>query len=332
MSKRTQFWVGILISAVCLLLIFSIVDIDELWQALKAADWRVVLVILAGQIWFVMLRVWRWQIMVADEEKSVRFWPLFHAQNIGYFFTNLLPFRVGDLARGYVASLEPNLDLAKALSSVVLERILDMLIIVILFGVLVPQAPTLPAELAAVGRTLSVAAVLGFLVILLAAANRSRALALTCWFLDKIQRLDTERWLAVASSFLDGFSALTRWRKLLPVLALSALIWLGMIVTYFFSLRGFWPQATWLASGVALCAAAFGVSAPSSPGAVGVFDGAIVLGLAAFPLDRAQAAGFAFVYHVVMYLQIMVFGLISLLRSGHSWGAIVAATRNLSKA
>ncbi len=332
MSKRAQFWLGILISVVCLALIFSLVDLGELWQELKSADWRVVAVILAGQVWFVMLRVWRWQIMLGTAGERPRFWSLFHAQNIGYLITNLLPFRLGDLARSYLAGLEPELDIAKSLSSVVLERVLDMLIIVILFGAVVPLAPSLPDQLAIAGRVLSVAAVLGFLMILLAAAQRPLALKLARWALDQVKALDTEVWVGRADSFLDGFSSLTRWRLLLPVLGLSLLIWAGMIVTYYFSIRGFWPDGTWLAAVVTLCAAAFGISVPSSPGAIGVFDGAIILGLSAFSIEGSQATGFALVYHGVMYLQILFFGLFSLAQSGHSLGAIVDATRSLGKA
>jgi glycosyltransferase 2 family protein len=259
---------------------------------------------------------------------------LLHAQNIGYLVTNLFPFRLGELARSYIAGTDPEngISLTQAISSVVLERMLDVLIIVLLFAAAVPFAPSLPDEMQAAGTLLGILAAGGFMVVLVAALYRSRTVGLVRWLLTKVGRPDSDTWLARTEAFLDGFGALTRWQLLLPVLGLSALVWGVIILAYYGGLRGFWPDASLAAALFALCAAGFGISAPSSPGFVGVFHGAIVLGLSVFPVSTEQALAFALVYHAVMYLIIIALGLISLSQSGQSLGATVAAVRNLRKA
>jgi uncharacterized protein (TIRG00374 family) len=334
MNRRLQFWIGIAVSVLCIAIVLWLVDLGELVDTIRAADLRVVLLIAAAQVAFMMLRAVRWRVMLLVKSSRIHYWPLLHAQNIGYLVTNLFPFRLGELARSYIAGSDPenDLSLAQALSSVVLERMLDVLVIVLLFAAAIPFAPSLPAEMRTAGMLLGIVAASGFVVILVAAIYHQRTLGLVRWLLARVKRLDDEVWLARADSFLDGFGALTRWQLLLPVLGLSALIWGIIVLAYYGGLRGFWPDASLAAALFALCAAGFGISAPSSPGFVGVFHGAIVLGLSVFPVSTERALAFALVYHAVMYVIIIVLGLLSLSQSGQSLGTIVASVRNLRRA
>lgn len=335
MSERVQFWIGIIITLLCLGVVLWIVDLGQVLAALRSANWPIaVLPVVACQIVFMLLRAWRWRLMLG---RRVRYWPLFHAQNVGYLITNLLPFRLGDLARSYLIGVEPGddgPDMSTALSSVILERVLDVLMIIVFFGVAAPLAPALPGQMGLVGALIGGAAVAGFIGMLLAAVNRSWVLGAARWVLSRAKRprADVDLWIRRTASFLDGFHTLTRLRLLLPVLGLSLVLWLCILVAYYLSLGGFWPGVTWPAALLTLCAAAFGVSAPSSPGFVGVFHGAVLLGLSVFPATHEQALGFAIVYHATMYLVILVLGLAGLWQSGRSLGSIVRATRNLSRA
>jgi hypothetical protein len=335
MSERVQFWIGMIITLLCVSAVLWIVDLGQVLAAVQSANWQiVVLPVVVCQVAFMLLRAWRWRLMLGTR---VRYWPLFHAQNVGYLITNLLPFRLGDLARSYLIGLEPGddgPDMSTALSSVILERVLDVLIIIIFFGVAAPLAPALPGQMGLVGALFGGAAVAGFVGMLLAAVNRSWVLGAARWVLARAKRpkADVEVWIRRTDSFLDGFHTLTRWRLLLPVLGLSLVLWLCILVAYYVCLGGFWPGVTWPAALFTLCAAAFAVSAPSSPGFVGVFHGAVLLGLSVFPATHEQALGFAIVYHATMYLVILVLGLAGLWQSGRSLGSIVRATRNLGRA
>ena len=333
MNRRVKFWIGIAVSVLCIVIVLWLVDLGELVETIRTADLRVVLLIAAAQVGFMLVRAVRWQVMLSVKSSRVRYWPLLHAQNIGYLVTNLFPFRLGELARSYIAGTDPENDisLTQALSSVVLERMLDVLVIVLLFAAAIPFAPSLPDGMQAAGTLLGIVGASGFVVILVAAIYRDRTLGLVRRLLVRLRRLDSTIWLGRAEALLDGFGALTRWQLLLPVLGLSALAWGIIVLAYYGGLRGFWPDASLAAALFALCAAGFGISAPSSPGFVGVFHGAIVLGLSVFPVSTEQALGFALVYHAVMYLAVLVLGVIALSQSSQSLGAIVAAVRNLGR-
>jgi uncharacterized protein (TIRG00374 family) len=332
-SRRVQFWAGILVSALSLVVLFALLDVKQVLRSLAETDWRAaVLLVLSCQIIFQLLRAWRWQIMLGGH---LRFWPVFHAQNIGYLVTNVLPFRLGDLAKAYLVAQEPEaegVDLAKSLSTVALERVLDVLLIVAFFGAAMPLVPALPEGMGAAGLLFSTVAVMGFVAMLLAAANRSRVNQFVRRSLERIKRLDSDVWLARLESFLHGFDALTSWRLAVPVLALSLGLWLAILAAYYGGLRAVWPTATVPAAAITLCAAAFGISVPSSPGSLGVYHLAVVGGLSVFPLSQKDAASFAFVYHAVMVIGNVGLGLVGLWRRGLSLGPIVRAIQGLKEA
>ena len=339
MSKKLQLWIGIFVSLACIVAVLLVVDLEQVSQSLTTTDWRFPIAVFAtAQLSFMVLRALRWrQMLLSPRDKDgvdsnkVRYWTLFHAQNVGYLITNLLPFRLGDLARSYIVGLEPSMSGMQALSSVVLERTLDGLMIVLFFGAAVLLAPSLPVGMAAFATVFSVAVLAGFLVMLLAAGNRNRALEFARHALTKIGRKDTETWIGRAALFLDGFQTLTLWRSFFPVVGLSILLWFFIVIAFFLGIRAVWPGVTWAAALLAVCAAAFGISAPSSPGSVGVFHGAVVVGLSVFPLSTESALSFAVIYHATMYLVNLALGLVGLWKSGQSLSAVVSTARNINK-
>jgi uncharacterized protein (TIRG00374 family) len=59
-----------------------------------------------------------------------------------------------------------------------------------------------------------------------------------------------------------------------------------------------------------------GMAMPSSPGALGVFEAAVVFSLGLFSVDRAQALATGLVLHMVQYIPVTVAGLLVLAKSG----------------
>jgi len=86
---------------------------------------------------------------------------------------------------------------------------------------------------------------------------------------------------------------------------------------------------TWPAATFTLCASAFGVSLPSSPSAIGVFHASVWLALSVFSATGEPARGFAFVYHALTFIIVLILGGIGLWKSGQTLREISAGTRNL---
>jgi glycosyltransferase 2 family protein len=326
MLKSGRLWIGIGVSSACLAVVFWQIDLNRVLIALRAANWWALPVIIGSYLVFMLLRAWRWQIMLG---RKVDYWPVFHAQSIGYLLTNILPFRLGDLGRAYLVGQQPGLSGLQALSSVVLERILDMLVIVLFFAFTLRMVPRIPTLIAQAGLMFGVLSVTLFAIMLLIVSHRSIALMIMQRALGRTKSFGSEAWLKRADLFLDGLQSLCQWRSLIVILGLSLVDWVTGVAAYYWGIGAFWPEVTWPAAIFTLCAAAFGVSLPSSPSAVGVFHASVWLALSVFSATGEQALGFALVYHALTFIIVLVLGGVGLWKSGHTLREISAGSRKL---
>ncbi len=108
---------------------------DTFWEALQQAEsgwlWVLVPVVLLSHL----LRAWRWRLMLREAIGRVpRALDAFSAVMIGYAVNALVP-RAGEIVRPYVLSRRAQIPLAVTLSSVVAERLLDVLTLALLGAV-----------------------------------------------------------------------------------------------------------------------------------------------------------------------------------------------------
>ncbi len=114
---------GFLISAICLAVVFWLSKPRELFQALKLADLRlVVLGVLMTVVWLVVrAQVWRELL-----QGKPSFDQAFFTVSEGYLLNNLLPFRLGEIARSLLMSQKIRTPFWEVFSTVVIERLLDL--------------------------------------------------------------------------------------------------------------------------------------------------------------------------------------------------------------
>jgi len=110
----------------------------------------------------------------------------------------------------------------------------------------------------------------------------------------------------------DGLQSMRRPGRLVPTAIWSVVIWVvsvGAVWTCFQAARLDLPMTA------ALCVIAFlglGVSLPSSPGFIGVFQAATVLALSMFGIDKADALSYSLLLHASQFIPITLWGLLLL--------------------
>jgi uncharacterized membrane protein YbhN (UPF0104 family) len=92
--------------------------------------------------------------------------------------------------------------------------------------------------------------------------------------------------------------------------------WLIALAYQFMLLKAFLPDARFIWMVFTLGALGLGVSIPSSPGNIGLFEASIVIALVAFGVDQEAALAFAIVSHVLSLVTTTVFGSFGLVREG----------------
>jgi uncharacterized protein (TIRG00374 family) len=285
--------------------------------------------LIALGLWF---RGLRWRFLLNE-----RITPMhsFHITNISYFLNAWLPLRLGEVARAYlVTRLKPPISMFTALSSVVVERLIDLLAVVVLV-VLAVQLTDVPSEVQVSAQLIGVASVLGMLVLAFFAARRHVAHAIVRFFLRLLPFLERLGVRSLADKVLDGIAPLGSVRGVSYSLWWSLWAWTTSIVAGYVLLFAFYDQPNWAAALLMIAAAALAIALPAVPGSVGPFEAAIIVGLQlsgmidpANGLPQERAFAFAVVLHLVNAACYVILGYLGLLQERVSLGEVFRAARD----
>ena len=240
------------------------------------------------------------------------------AMMIGYMVNNLLPLRAGEIVRVYVVARRGSAKFWTAAATLIVERVLDSLCIVMILGVLIflVEVPRIVEWAAMVILAIDVVGI-SVLVALTTAPARCRAI---------IERL-TRRWpglrdriLRAFTMFLDGLDGIRTRGHLVPLIAWTVIVWVVPALAAWASLRATHLMLPWLAGWVVLAFVGLGVSVPSAPGYVGVFHAAAVLATRIFGVPETDGFGFGIVYHASGFIPVTLVGWIYLMREQMTLG------------
>jgi uncharacterized protein (TIRG00374 family) len=316
--RCAQLLLGLSFSAVALYLALRGVHWGEVGHAIGEANpW----LIASASFLFVVtivVRAYRWRLLLYSVG-SLRLWHLFGALNVGYFMNNILPFQVGEVGRGYMLSELSGISTTRSLSTIVVERVLDVLVLLFLLLVLAPFVPV-PAA----ARLPAVAIATGFLFLGsgLVLASRRRGPVLSV--MDKAIRLAPARsrpkLRQMADNAVYGFAALADPAKGLAAAGVTALAWLTVGATVYLGMRAFHLHLGYEAALLVVVATTIGFFFPSTPGAFGVYHAIVIATLTqVFDVDRNLAISFALVIHLVIYLPPIFIGTVFLWMERGVW-------------
>lgn len=328
-SRRGQWqvWVGILVGVASLVAVFVLyARPGEIIDNLRHVQLGYLLLGSLGVVAFLFLRAIRWRFML---DNSVPYSQVFHIQNIGYMLSQLLPLRIGDVARAILIGNVPPVTITQGISTMVVERLLDMLFIVVLLPFTLSGISALPEWMRSFALVSGFAAIGGIVVLIMAANQRPRALRVLDSLMARLLPFlnNRERWLHRFDGLLIGLKSLTTLRDGFILTVLSILIWLPVIVAYYFIMLAVGLEPTWVMAGFVVCAAAFSVAVPSTPGQAGPYHFAVITALQLYGQPAIESASFAFLYHVANILIMVIFGIIGILGTGVTFRNVLSSAQ-----
>jgi glycosyltransferase 2 family protein len=254
--------------------------------------------------------------------------------NVGYFFNAWLPLRLGEVARAFlVTRLTPPIAMLTALSSVVVERLTDLLAVVMLVVTAVLIAPVSP-EITAGARITGIVGIGGLFFLWVLANRRAWAHGLLAFGLKLLPFLKRLNPASLLDKVLDGFAPLNTLRGIMLIVLWGGLGWAASVVAGFVLMYAFYGQPTWAAALLMIAAASIAIALPAVPGSVGPFEAAIIVGLTAGgmitpenPSERAFA--FAVVLHMVNVGSYALLGLFGLQQERITFAELVRRARNV---
>jgi uncharacterized protein (TIRG00374 family) len=273
---------GLAISAAFLAVTLSRVDLGETARALAGAAPGGVLLAIVLVLVELTIRAERWRILL-HPSAQVPLRSAFAYLTVGYLANAVLPARLGDAARAYLAGRSFGISSLVAFGTIVVERVSDaltILAIVLLAGLAVAPG----SQVAGWAEVLVVAVVVGLTVALLVGIGVLRS--------GLLDRRPGRQIRAVVARMAEGGAALRRPRSAALVLGLTILPF-GVAVCTFGAISGALslpldPVEWALVLGVL----ALSTAIPAAPGSLGTYEyaGVTVLGILGIGPSHALAA------------------------------------------
>jgi hypothetical protein len=304
-------------------------NLAEVWQEVRAAQLLLLVLSIVFQAVTYTLRALRWMVLLEPVGK-VHFGNAMRATLIGFAANTLLPARAGEVLRPYLLARREGLRATAAFATIIVERFLDLAMVVLLFGVFVMAAdaatleadPKLFAAVRTAGVGAAAVAVAMLVVFAVLAGHPERLGALT----DRLTRALPARigstLVHAVKTFAEGLAVMRRPALVAKALALSVPLWLSIAATIWLVARAF--HITMPVTGTFLIVALLtvGVAVPT-PGAVGGFHYAFRVGTTVFyGVPNERAVGAAIVLHAISFFPVAIVGLIVMAREGLSLGRL----------
>lgn len=312
--KKTLRWLpGTLISLVAIFFVLKLAQWEDLGPALQRFSFLHIAGMVVLTLLFLGIRAVASRVMLQGIPKlSDAFWAI----NQGYLLNNLFPFRLGEIGRAVLLGQKTGLPAARVLSSVIIERALDIAVAASMLLATLPLA--LEMDWAKPVAILMLALVLAGLAGLYFMARNSDRVS--TWIEKFGSRWQwAGKWVTPqVRSLLTGMAPLTDLRRFLTIVGLILLSWAVVFFVYYVGLLALMPSAPLWWGLFTDAVLALGIAIPSAPASIGTFEAAILGALSILGIDQTSALAYGITVHFIQIALTGALGMIGLVRQGGS--------------
>lgn len=325
----------VLASILLLWLFLRNTDLGQVWTEIQRSRWDLVAVAFGAVAITYVFRALRWQYLLLPIG-PVRLTTALRATIIGFGASALLPARAGEVLRPYLLARKEGLSATAAFATILLERVLDLLMVLMLFGVFLLFADTQigGGDPESYGRLKMGGLVVGAISLLALGAMfvlAGRPAILTRLEQRLAERLPPRlatRTMHLVHAFAAGLLIVRQPARLAVAVALSLPVWLSIAVSIWGVTRAFHIEFPFLGSFLMMALLVIGVAVPT-PGAVGGFHYFYRLGAVSFfGASSDRAVGAAIVLHAVSFVPVAIAGLVLLAQDGLSLAGVERLARS----
>ncbi len=265
-----------------------------------------------------LVRAERWHQILDHTGVNAKRADCYALSTVGYMGNNVLPARAGEALRVVLLSPRCNASKRTLISSIVGERVLDVIALLTIFVVtvygLLSTSEVLPTD-----RPLLVT---GIGVLLLVAG------AVAIWVLRRHRFFERVRdWLRPLAD--SPRALLSRWG--LVLLAGTFLLWTIEASVYWTVARAVEMDISMGGALYLVALTNFVAALPAAPGSLGTFDAAVAWGSHRLGATGSVAVSYVILIRFVLYVPITVVGLIVMVARYGGWSRLRSSTRECAR-
>ncbi len=213
----------------------SNINLELAWRAVRTSDYWWIAAALLPWVLGNLARALRWRSLFARGRRP-GVGVVVDATMVGYLYNNILPARAGEAARVVVLTQRSSAPPVEIVGTVVVERLYDVLAILLIFFAAEPWLPHVSWFGAAAVAAIVLAALIAAAAIVLAVYG-DRPVHLLLRPLRRHSRFSGERLERMASELSHGLSGLRDWEVALEAFLWTIAAWmLTALCAYFVSL------------------------------------------------------------------------------------------------
>lgn len=306
-TRKTLLWGGgAAVSVVFAWLALRDVDWADAGRALHGCNYWWLLPALGALALTIPVKALRWQLLYHGRTRPP-FGAATAALLIGLFFNTILPARAGEAARVVALNRSAGTSKAESIATVVLERVFDVLALLVMLFVAAPWLPHVTWLRTAAGLAVALVVVIAVAVVAVA-LHGERPLGLLLRPLGRLPFLSRERIAALVANAHHGLAGIRSLRLAAAVAVLTVSAWLLLALSTWLLMRGFDLQLPFLAGLLVVVAINLALVLPSSPAGLGVFEAATLVVLHAYGVPDSRAVSYALLLHAVNLIPYLAAG------------------------
>ncbi len=311
LKKHKDKILGLIISVIFILLIFWKLDINQLINTFKVFNYKVLLLFIPLYVLGLYIRGFRWKFLLCDTSKlTVK--EAFFSFTTGNTLNSYLPARAGDIWRAYHVGAKLQESKMKLLGSIILERIIDgiSVLLILFFAVLTYFKHQWVLNI----TYLAAALFLGSLAVFYFVFKFNKI----DWFFDKLIHItllknfkpQILKLASLLNKFMQGFQSLNNLKCFSLAFLSSCIAWgIECLLTYIL-IMGFGHHYGFSIALFVISFIALSTIIPSSSVFVGPYQYAYILALGIYHIEKSNALGIAFIHQITIMITITVISII----------------------
>ena len=313
-SKRLFNWrtiVPLVIAIIALVIFAQKININPklTWLAMRNANVYFVLVAFIIYYFSFPIRTFRWRMLLENigytKENGIqlpKFWKLLEIVYVSWFANVIVPAKLGDLYRAYLLRREAGLPASRTFGTVLAERLLDLIVLLLLFipSVIISLHENLPPEL-----------VLGLKITMVLVVVGIIGLFMLRMFPTQIGMVVPKRFRGYYNQFQEG--TLGSFKRIPALTGLTVGVWACEALRFFFvalalnlitgSFLHILSASLFIALGEALLTVI-----PFTGGGIGLVEGGMLAMISLFTPDTSLALAAIVIDRAISLFSILVIG------------------------
>lgn len=299
-------WLGIIIALLLgiliLVFLFTLTGFSTIFSLLENISWYWILLSCMAILFSFVMRTWRWSVLLRSAGYVFPRDILFKCLMFGWFLNYLIPARLGDIARAVALKTTSDAPFGMTLSTIVIERIFDMVTLVLFLGI---------GSMFFYNSSFVYIEIGAFFII----AGLFFALLIIYKYDETIIRLFEHHIPSIRQSLVllkEGLFNISKNPEAMVLCFLLSLpVWLLEIASIYFAARSVGYDLPFVFATTAGVVAFIAQTLPLTPAGLGIHEASITSVLMLFSVPSAMGMSIALIDHFARGLVIYVFGLIA---------------------